>query len=285
MILVFLACGLIALADLGVKSPAEFWRAATSEIWPGGTPMAEPKFTIWHVIFFSWLCNAPWHLGLSDMTLFRYARKPSAGWASLAGMYIGHYMAWVAASLLLALQLKNHPLAPGTSPTVAPGPLAYHVAGIAGVLCVVIAGWTTANPTIYRAGLALQSLRPRSSTFVVTLLAGGLATVAGLFPAVAMKLLDFVGFFGTAIAPVGAIILADHYFAKRLGFPADWAAAANKSLNWPAAIAWLAVLAVASLMIFKVGVFGSFVALPAWLATGALYLVLSRLRHRQPSSP
>lgn len=285
MILVFLACGLIALADLGVRSPAGFWRAATTEIWPGGAPLAEPRFTLWHVIFFAWLCNAPWHLGLSDMTLFRYARKPGYGWAAAAGMFIGHYMAWVAASLLLALQLKNSPVAPGEVPTVAPGPLAWQVAGVAGVACVVIAGWTTANPTIYRAGLALQGLWPRSPTFAVTLVAGGLATVAGLFPAVAMKLLDFVGFFGTAIAPVGAILLADWWFAGRLGFPRDWAAAAGRFLNWPAAVAWLLVLAAASLVIVRGGVFGSFVAFPAWLATGLLYLVLSRLCHRQPARP
>ena len=45
---------------------------------------------------------------------------------------------------------------------------------------------------------------PPAST--ITLLAGGVATVAGVFPAVAMKLLDFVGIYGTVLAPVGAIL-------------------------------------------------------------------------------
>ena len=70
--------------------------------------------------------------------------------------------------------------------------MAYKAAGVAGLLCVIVAGWTTANPTIYRAGLAFQAIMPKVSRFKVTLATGMLATVAGMFPAIAMKLLDFV---------------------------------------------------------------------------------------------
>ena len=37
-----------------------------------------------------------------------------------------------------------------------PGLMAYEALGAAGALAVLIAGWTTANPTLYRSGLALQ---------------------------------------------------------------------------------------------------------------------------------
>ena len=44
------------------------------------------------------------HFGMSDLSIFRFARKPSYGWASAAGMYVGHYMAWIAAATLI---IKN----------------------------------------------------------------------------------------------------------------------------------------------------------------------------------
>src|SRR5690606_25357522 len=99
-------------------------------------------------------------------------------------------------------------------PSVAPGPLAYNAIGVFGIIAVVLAGWTTANPTIYRAGLAFQAVMPKTSSFWVTILAGTLATLGGLFPAFAMKLLDFVALYGFILAPVGAIIVCDHYSPK-----------------------------------------------------------------------
>jgi len=46
--------------------------------------------------------------------------------------------------------------------------------GVAGLICVIVAGWTPANPTIYRAGLAFQAIVPSSSRYRVTLFTGGL---------------------------------------------------------------------------------------------------------------
>ena len=42
----------------------------------------------------------------------------------------------------------------------------------AGAVAVVIAGWTTSNPTLYRAGLALQAVTPNWPRWAVTLVAG-----------------------------------------------------------------------------------------------------------------
>jgi nucleobase:cation symporter-1, NCS1 family len=47
-------------------------------------------------------------------------QNPSCGWAPAAGMYLGHCIAWICASLLYAYQLQKH----GTDPaSVAPGPM------------------------------------------------------------------------------------------------------------------------------------------------------------------
>ena len=79
-------------------------------IWKGGDPLpGQVKFTFWHVMFFAWFCNMAMHIGMAICPCFRYARKCWYGIASAAGMYLGHYMAWIAASILYALQLHSRP--------------------------------------------------------------------------------------------------------------------------------------------------------------------------------
>jgi hypothetical protein len=35
-------------------------------------------------------------LGMSDLSILRFAREPSYGFASAAGIYLGHYFEWFA---------------------------------------------------------------------------------------------------------------------------------------------------------------------------------------------
>lgn len=87
-------------------------------------------------MFFAWFCNMAWHIDMADLSVFRYARKSWYGLASASGMYIGHFMAWIAASVLYAVQLHQDP----ANTAVLPGPLAYSACGVAGLLAVVAAG-------------------------------------------------------------------------------------------------------------------------------------------------
>ena len=98
---------------------------------------------------------------------------------------------------------------------VLPGPLAYNACGIAGLICVIVAGWTTANPTIYRAGLAFQAIAPALVALHGDAASpGAIATVAGMFPAIAMKLLDFVALYGLILMPMGAVIFVDFWLQR-----------------------------------------------------------------------
>ena len=100
MPLVFVAGAIAVLPQLKVNSFSDFWHVANSKIWTG-VPMASmPKFTIWHVAAFSWLCNTNMHLGLNDTTIYRYAKKWQYGFASAFGAFIGHYMAWIASGIM-----------------------------------------------------------------------------------------------------------------------------------------------------------------------------------------
>lgn len=276
MVLVFLGCGFVALKQIGAAD----WEGLKS-VWnesilvaQGGEKQTTMGF--WSVALFAWFCNSAMHIGMADLSVFRFAKKASSGWATAGGMYVGHYMAWIAAAFMLAAQIK----ATGDTNPV-PGPMAANAAGIAGIICVIVAGWTTANPTIYRAGLAFQAMVPGSSRTKMTLVAGGLATIAGVFPAFAWKLLTFVGFYGTVLAPMGAIIFADWYFARKMGFRQFVAEKSGMGFNMAVALAWLIPVGIATYYIQVVGVKSWFCILPCWIASGILHIIFSRIMHKE----
>jgi nucleobase:cation symporter-1, NCS1 family len=278
IIIAFIACGIIAANQLGINTFAEFWNVwgEGREPFPG-----QLKFTFWHVLIWSWFTNAAHHIGMSDLTILRFAKTARTGWASATGMYIGHYLAWIAGALLYAVYLRSVEaqafLALGEAPPVAPGPLAYNALGIIGIIAVVFAGWTTANPVIYRAGLAFQAIMPKVSTFWTTFVAGTLATIAGLFPAFAMQLLNFVAIYGFLLAPFGAIIVFEHFFYRKAGIIKDYAEKANITFNKAVFIAWSFSIGLFWFISVYFEIFLSYVILPAWLLCGILYLYLSKI--------
>ena len=282
IIFAFLACGIIALNQLEINSFSDFiaiWGEG-SDPFPG-----QIKYTFWHVLFWSWFCNAAMHIGMSDLSVFRYAKSAELGWTTAAGMYVGHYMTWIAASLLYAVYLKSPEamtfLTEGSAPPVAPGPLAFNALGWFGIIAVILAGWTTANPTIYRSGLAFQTIFPKWSISKATLLAGTLATIAGIFPAFAMKLLDFVAVYGFILAPFGAIIVFEYYFANRFGMIKNYAEKNNITFNISVFFSWAISFVIFFGLAQTQGIFLSFLTLPAWLMCGALFIMFSKIYQKK----
>lgn len=282
IIFAFLACGIIALNQLEINNFSDFiaiWGEG-SDPFPG-----QIKYTFWHVLFWSWFCNAAMHIGMSDLSVFRYAKSAELGWTTAAGMYVGHYMTWIAASLLYAVYLKSPEamtfLAEGSAPPVAPGPLAFNALGWFGIIAVILAGWTTANPTIYRSGLAFQTIFPKWSISKATLLAGTLATIAGIFPAFAMKLLDFVAVYGFILAPFGAIIVFEYYFANRFGIIKNYAEKNNITFNLSVFFSWAISFVIFFGLAQTQGIFLSFLTLPAWLMCGALFIMFSKIYQKK----
>ena len=273
MILVFLAAAIAVLPELGVNSPGEFWPVAESRIWSGVPLEGQSKFTFWHVMFFAWFCNMAMHIGMADLSIFRYAKNWKSGFASAGGMFVGHYLAWLASGILYAVFLHKSQ----NSLEFAPGPIAYYAAGIAGACCVIIAGWTTANPTIYRAGLAVQAIIPNSKTWKVTLIVGLITTAAACFPALVMRLLDFVALYGLVLMPMGAVILIDFYVLPKLGLKSDYAQEAGIGINWAATGTWVLTLAACLFINFSFGVEIFFLGLPGWFVAVILYTGLSYL--------
>jgi len=272
MFLIFIAAALATIPNLESR--------ALNDIWTGIPVEGNPKIGFWGVFFFAWFCNAAMHLGMSDMSVLRYAKKASSGWAPAAGMYLGHCIAWICASLLFAYQIQRF----GDAASPAPGPMVFEAVGWVGLICVVIAGWTTANPTIYRAGLAFQGVLPKLSRAKATLAAGAVCTIAGLFPAFAMKLLDFVGIYGMVLAPVGAIIVVDVFLAKRLGIARDPAASGVTSFNVAALLAWVVPAAIGfwAVRFFEMPL-PTYATLPVWIGSGLFYIILSKMMNPAPA--
>ncbi|MEM7573434.1 MAG: hypothetical protein AAF433_11060 [Bacteroidota bacterium] len=275
MPLVFLAAGLASLPSLGVESFASFWQVAEQTIWTGIPAEGQTKYTFWHIFIFAWLCNSAMHLGLADMSIYRYAKKARYGLASAFGMYIGHFMAWLASGILCAVALQSG----NVNPT--PGEIAFLGAGWAGIICVVVAGWTTANPTIYRAGLAVQALFPRTARWRLTLGVGLLATILACSPAFVAKLDQFLGFYALCATPVGAVVLVDIFLFPRLGLQSNLAEQKKLLINWSVLIAWLVSISGSYLLYqYLEADFYFFMAVPGFLASGLIYLLSAYVQQR-----
>jgi len=277
MFLMFIAGALAMLptiiADMpglgGIRSFYDFWQLADAKIWLG----KEGGLGFLHIASFAWLCNLAMHLGLSDMALFRYAKRASYGFYSAFGMYLGHYLAWICAGIMGA----GAAIAIGKPLTgLDSGSVAVTALGAVGAVVVVIAGWTTANPTLYRAGLALQVATPNWPRWFVTLLAGAITTIVACSPFVFTKLLDFVGIYGLLLMPVGAIVFVEHWLFPRVGLTQYWCWRHGKIMNWPALLAWWGTIIVAFIATFiarYIHLF--FLIIPVWLSTAIIYIILS----------
>lgn len=285
MISIFAACGIVSLVQMNATTTAaltegKFWTDAITFVQEKNGP---GQFGFWQIVVFAWLCNGAMHFGMADLSIFRFAKSKSSGWAPAIGMFLGHYMAWIAAALLLAALIKVQPdMAVSSDGKVSanPGLLAFQSLGWAGIICVVIAGWTTANPTIYRAGLAFQGILPKSSRTAMTLVAGAVATLAGAFPNLSAQLLGFVGTYGTVLGPMGAIIFVDFYFMKKLGLTDEYALRKNIGVNVAVLVAWLLPVAVGLYLIFWQDFFAAYAVIPAWVACGIIYAVLSKMMQK-----
>jgi NCS1 family nucleobase:cation symporter-1 len=271
MIIMF-CCGAIATYPLlQAKTDldnASFIDVASLFIWRG----TASDVSLWHVAGFAWICNLAMHGGLSDMSLLRFAKHPSCGFFSALGMFLGHYLAWIcagvmgaAAAIITQLSISN----------LDSGIVAYETLGITGIAVVIIAGWTTSNPTIYRAGLAFQSLCPKWNPRTVTILTGIITTAIACFPFVFTRLMEFVGIMGLLLAPIGAIIVTEHWLLPRLQMTRYWSWYKNDYLNLPAFIAWIASL-FSAFCLHLLGVHLYFLFLPTWLSATVIYLILSQ---------
>jgi cytosine permease len=262
---VFVAGAIAVLPRLGVNPQLDnLWEVAETKIWNGIPVSGQAQFGFWHIMFFAWFCNLAMHVGLSDMALFRYARRWTYGLYSAFGMYPGHMLAWICSGIMVAAVGRE----------MNPGLMAYEALGLAGVAGVLFAGWTTANPTLYRAGLALQAITPNWPRWKITLAAGIITTILSCFPVFFLKLLDYVAIYGLVLMPIGAIVLAEHWLFPIFKLEPYRAEKSGWVFNWRALVVWLGTLAICFIM--PIHLF--FRWLPGYFIALISYTLLSAIR-------
>ncbi|HDL19166.1 MAG TPA: hypothetical protein ENH29_08935 [Bacteroidetes bacterium] len=259
---IFIAGALAMLPSLGhIGSWSDFWHIAETKIWNGIPEVGQEKYTFRHITFFAWFCNLAMHVGLSDMAILRFAKKWTYGLFSAFGMYPGHFFAWICSGIMVAAVARQ----------MNPGMMAFTAAGFMGAVAVVVAGWTTANPTMYRAGLALQVATPNWKRWRITLVAGIVTSIVACFPIVFMRLLDFVALYGLILMPIGAVVFAEHWLLPLLGIRQYRAETEHLFINWAALVTWIGTLVI----VFLLPLHLFFKWLPGYFIALAMYILLN----------
>ena len=252
---------------------SDFVSIGDQSIWTGINANGEPGIGLLEVIGFAWAANSITHVGLIDMALFRFAKKPIYGLCSSSGMLFGHYIAWISAGIMgaaTALLVKK------TIADLDPGDVAFQALGMSGFVIVIVAGWTTANANLYRAGLAAQAIFTNHSRQRTTLVVGVVTVIVACFPFVFTQMLPLLTYAGLLVVPVGAIVFTEHMIFSRIGFTRYWANFKQISRSVPAIASWGIGLAFGfglnalNLMSFY------YLFIPTWFVTAIVYTVLAK---------
>jgi|TARA_B110000902_G_C14287733_1_gene579578 NCS1 family nucleobase:cation symporter-1 len=251
----------------------DFMIIGDSSIWTGFTSDGEPGIGLFEVIGFAWAANSITHFGLIDMAIFRFAKRKSYGLISGVGMFFGHYIAWISAGIMgagAAILLKT------TISHLDPGDVAYHALGLTGFVIIIIAGWTTANANLYRAGLAAQAIFVNHSREKTTAIVGAITVVIACFPFVFSQMLPLLTYAGLLVVPVGGIVFAEHVLFPKIGLTRYWAKYQNISRSIPAIATW----ALALVFGFGLNILGImsfyYLFIPTWIFSIVVYTLLAK---------
>lgn len=260
-----------ATGAAAMHSPADFLRILNEHVWTGGELPEGQRLGIAHVIGFAWVCNLAWHIGLNDMSILRFAKDYKYGFASAVGMFIGHFFAWIVAGIMgaTAAIILNTPLA-----KLDPGEVTYTLLGYSGLIAVIIAGWTTANPTIYRITLSFNVIFKKLTREKLTYILGSIITIVACFPFVQNAGVILI-YLGLAVEGVGAICITEHYIFPRIGYTRYWNLYRGKEINWAATGSWIFSVVFVAAMLLSKTMHQNFVFIPAFFVASVSYIVFA----------
>lgn len=281
LIVMFAAGGMVLLPALAetvtgyttIGSFSEFVSVAGSSVFTGINADGEPGIGMLEVVGFAWAANTFAHFGMIDMALLRYAKKGSAGLTTVTGMFFGHYVAWIAAGIMGAATAA---VTLSSITVLEPGDVAWNALGTVGFIAVVVAGWSTANPNIYRAGLAAQAVFPKVSRVKVTVMVGAAVAIASCFPFVYKNMLPLLTYAGLILVPVGGIIFAEHHVLPRLGWTRFWAKFKGARHNVPALVTWPVALVFAGVLQWLDLFPYYYLFVPTFVLAAVLYTLLAK---------
>ncbi|MEL6843059.1 MAG: hypothetical protein AAFP02_07570, partial [Bacteroidota bacterium] len=261
---------------------SDFVKIGDLSIWTGLNSEGGPGIGLLEVIGFAWAANTITHFGLIDMALLRYAKKKSYGLATSSGMLFGHYIAWIAAGIMgagAAVLLQKEIV------DLDPGDVAYYALGLSGFVIVIIAGWTTANANLYRAGLAAQAIFTRYSRRQTTMAVGIVTVIVACFPFVFSQILPLLTYAGLLVVPVGAIVFAEHQIFPRIGLSRYWVSYRQLTHSTPAIASWGLGLVFGFGLNFLDVMSFYYLFIPTWIFTIIVYTLLARQFGAKESYP
>ena len=277
----FIVGGLISLPLLASKvlgitevfSIKDFLAIGHKAVWTGINSQGKPGIGIMEVIGLAWSANVAVHFGLVDMAVLRYAKKSWYGAYSGCGMFFGHFLAWIATGIMgtAAAIMVSRPLS-----SMDPGSVAFNIFGYIGLLVLFIAGWTTANASLYRAGLAAEGIFPKISRKKVTFAVGVLVAIIACFPFVFTKCFPLLTYSGVILVPIGGVVFAEHWIFPKIGLTRYWAYYRNLVTNYAAVITWIVALVFAFLMVSLGIISYVYVFVFEWALSIIVYIILSK---------
>ncbi|MGB5832039.1 MAG: hypothetical protein WBG92_08615 [Thiohalocapsa sp.] len=281
LMVMFTAGGMVLIPSLNetltgyttLSSFSDFVNLAGATVFTGINAEGEPGIGLVEVIGFAWAANTFAHFGLVDMALLRYAKKSIYGLCTATGMMFGHYIAWISAALMGAATAYIMKL---SIAVVSPGDVAYYALGATGFVIVIIAGWTTANPNLYRAGLAAQAVMPSISRQKVTLMVGAVVVVGSCFPFIYRQILPILAYAGLVLVPLGGIVFAEQHIFPRLGYKSNWHRLKGVKDNMPALITWGICLVFGFGLNFLNIIPFVYLFLPTWVVSIVAYIILAK---------
>ena len=290
LMVMFTAGGMVLIPALNetltgyttLASFSDFVNLAGTTVFTGIDANGEPGIGLIEVIGFAWAANTFAHFGLIDMAILRYARKSIYGLCTATGMMFGHYVAWISAALMGAATASIMKL---SIAVVSPGDVAYYALGATGFVIVIIAGWTTANPNLYRAGLAAQAVFPNISRQKITLAVGAVVVIGSCFPFIYRSILPILAYAGLVLVPIGGIVFAEQHIFPKMGLKSNWHRLKGVKDNIPSLITWGICLVfgfgmnVINLIPFV------YLFLPTWALSIVLYTFLAKRAGAGESPP
>lgn len=205
------------------------------------------------------------------MALFRYAKSYKYGLVSGIGMFIGHFFAWgsaglmgATASIILGKSLNN----------LDSGAITNVVLGGMGLLAVIVAGWTTANPSIYRASLAFQTVFEKLEIKKLTYIVGLIMTVMASFP-ITSNVMVIVNIIVLIVPAIGSIVLTEHWLFPKIGYTRYWSKYKGYKINPAALSAWIVSLIFVIVMTKLKIIHSYFLFLPTYILASISYIVIA----------
>ena len=157
--------------------------------------------------------------------------------------------------------------------------------GLTGFVIVIIAGWTTANPNLYRAGLAAQAVFPSIARQKVTLAVGATVVMEVVFPFIYRSILPILVYAGLVLVPIGGIVFAEQHIFPDSATRVNWHRLKGVKDNMPALITWAICLVFGFGLNFINIMPFVYLFLPTWALSIIFYTILAKKAGADKSYP